>query len=275
MPARAKTVALGRESAGDGPPGTRRHPDRSTATSEEPLWTLMVDQVLDAVGRSIPLDHIELPEEFFPAHLPVALVDTVFRCRLGHGEQTAPPAERYCRYFGVARRRADLWELPEPDEQETLADLMSHYHELGVDGMANEVFQSRCCFPGTAIGRAGHVLNVARALRTLGVEILQDVRARRPEKIAKALGRLPGTDEEFVRRLLMYTGDDEFVRGDQPVRSFVARALGRKTISAAHAAEFVRESAYELVLSPRYLDYRIWLCGTAPHALNGEAKAAR
>ena len=234
----------------------------------------MVDQILDAVGRSIPLDNIELPEEFFPAHLSVALVDAVFRFRLGGGEQPALPAERYCRHFGVARRRADLWELPESDEQETLTDLMSHYDGIGVDGMADEVFQSRFCFPGTAIGRAKYVLDGARALRALGVDILHDVRARRPKEIAEALGRLPGADEEFVRRLLMYTGDDDFVRGDQPVRSFVARALGRKTISTAHAANLVRESAYELVLSPRYLDYQIWLCRTAPHALNGEANPA-
>ena len=57
--------------------------------------------------------------------------------------------------------------------------------------------------------------------------------------------------------LLMYTGDDDRVVGDDHVRSFVARAIRRK-VSAAEAVDLVRRSAYELVLSPRYVDCHIW-----------------
>ena len=57
---------------------------------------------------------------------------------------------------------------------------------------------------------------------------------------------------------LMYAGNDDFVRGDDYVRQFVANALGRTEVSAAKAEGLVRRSAYELVLSPRYLDDQIW-----------------
>ena len=271
MAVQAKPAALGRHLAADSSPGTRRYRGRRTATSAESQWTEKIDRILGAIGAAIPLDDIELPEEFFPAHLSVALVDAVFRFRPGREEQPAPPAERYCRHFGVARRRADEWELPAADEQETLADLMAHYEEIGVERMGDEVFRSRFRFPGTEIGRAEQVLNVAAALRALGVDILQDLRARRPGEISDVLGRLPGVDVEFVRTLLSYTGDDDFVWGDEPVRSFVAGALGGNTIPATHAVNLVRESAYELVVSPRYLDYHIRLYATAARASNREA----
>ena len=271
MSVQAKKVAFGWHSAADSSSRTRGYRARRTATSATHLWNQKVDRVLGAVGRAISLDNLELPEEFFPAHLSVAVVNAVFRFRPGRGEQPAPPAERYCHHFGVARRRPDEWALPAADEQESLAHLISHYHELGIAEMASEVFQRHSLFPGTVIARAEHVLNVASALHALGVDTLQDIRARRPTEIGEVLEGLPGVDEECVRMLLTYTGDDDFVWGDEPVRSFVARALGRDTIPAAHAMNLVRESAYSLVLSPRYLDYRIRLSADAAHPSNGEA----
>ena len=263
MPVQARTAVLRGTSVRDRPREPRRGQPRETTVSARDARVLNIDRVLHAVGRSFPLDDVELPDEFFPAHLSVALVDAVFRFRVGSGERPTRPAERYCRRFGVARRRADTWELPEPDEQETLADLMSHYDEIGVDAMADDVFQSRFRFPCSSIGRAEHVLNAAQALRGIGVNVLHDMQVRRPEEIDGALRPLPGVDENFVRKLLMYTGDDDFVLGDASVRSFVARALGRKSIAMGQAANLVRESAYELVVSPRYLDYQIWRYGIA------------
>ena len=37
-----------------------------------------------------------------------------------------------------------------------------------------------------------------------------------------------------------------------------SRALERETVSAARAELLVRRAAYELILSPRHVDYRIW-----------------
>ena len=219
---------------------------------------MKVEKLLDAVGRSISFDVLEPAEVLCPAHLSVALVDAVFRFRPGPDEQAALPAKRYCLRFGVTRERADLWKLPGVDEQETLTDFLAHYNELGGDRMADEVFQSRFCFPGTEIGRAKYAQYVADALRALGIDSLLDIQAHRPEEVAEALQILPGVDEHFVRWLLLHTEDDDFVLGDRPVRDFVARALGRESIARAQAKSLVRAAAYELVLSPKYLDFRIW-----------------
>ena len=220
--------------------------------------SLEVRQVVGAVCRSIPLDRAKLTDEFFPAHLSVALIDAVFRSRLRHGERPAPIAERYCRHFGIARRRADRWELPPIDDQETLGDTLRRYDELGVDGMAKEVFQSHHRFPGTKLTRAENVLRAAEVLRDIGIDVLQDVPARRPAEIGDALRPLPGIGECTVRMLLMYAGEEDFVLGDAHVRRFVTSAIGQRAVSATQAEELVRGAAYELILSPRFLDHLVW-----------------
>ena len=225
--------------------------------------SLEVRQVVDAVCRSVPLVRAKLTDEFFPAHLSVALIDAVFRSRLRHGERPAPIAERYCRHFGIARRRADRWEPPPIDEQETLGDTLRRYDELGVDGMAKEVFQSLHRFPGTKLTRAENVLRTAEVLRDIGIDVLQDVPARRPAEIGDALRPLPGIGECTVRMLLMYAGEEDFVLGDAHVRRFVASAIGQRAVSAAQAEELVRGAAYELILSPRFLDREIWQYGVS------------
>ena len=222
--------------------------------------------LLDAVARSIPLETTELSDEFFPAHLSVALIEAVFRSGAWYEEQPDSFAERYCRHVGIARTRTDRWQPLPIDEQEALEDLIRHYDELGVSGMASNVFHTRRRFPGTRITRAGYVLRAANRLRRIGVAVLQDIAARPPQEIDAAFRPFLGGDEDMVRLLLVYVSDDQFVWGDVHVRSFVARAIGRRTVSAARAVQLVRRCAHELILAPRYLDYHIWryvVSGTA------------
>ena len=217
-----------------------------------------IRQMIEAVLRSIRLDTVELPEEFFPAHLPVALIDSVVRSVFEYDPHTVRSTERYCHRFGIERTRAERLETPPADEQETLADLVKRFEELGVDRMADEVFSGRQGAPG-----AESVLNAAMALRQIRVEVLQDVPARSPDAIEDALRFSGEAGKSAGRRLMMYAGDDDFVRGDIHVRTFVAHAIGQRAVSADQAEQIVRQSAYEMILSPRYLDYQIWKYGEA------------
>ena len=214
--------------------------------------------MIEAVLRSIPLDTVELPDEFFPAHLPVALIDSVVRSAFEYERNTVRSTERYCHRFGIERTRAEPWEAPPAEEQETLGDLVKRFEELGVDRMADEVFSGRPGAPG-----AESVLQAAMALRQIGVEVLQDVPARSPDAIEEALRSSGEAGESAGRRLMMYAGDDDFVRGDIHVRTFVAHAIGQRAVSADQAVHIVRQSACEMILSPRYLDHQIWKCGVA------------
>ena len=219
-------------------------------------------RVVEAVRSSISLTDVELPDQFFPAHLSVAVVDAVFRPDLRRRTETI--VNRYCARFAIPRSRAEQWVVPPPTAQETLSDLVRHYDELGVDAMTDQVFLSRACATGTKTPKAAIILGAARALRDLGVDDLQTVQHRHPGEIEDTLRPLSGIDTASIRLLLMYLGNKDFVRGDFYLRSFVARALGRKTVSSSRAESLVRKAAHELILSPRYLDHAIWqlVCST-------------
>ena len=107
------------------------------------------------------------------------------------------------------------------------------------------------------LSRARCVAAAAAALSRIDVHVLQDVHDRSPWAIREALATLPGDAAALSRRLLMYTGNDNFVLADRPVREFVARATSRRSVSRDHAASLVRKCAHELLLSPRYIDARI------------------
>lgn len=221
---------------------------------------LEVRQMMRAVMRSIPLETFELSEEFFPAHLPVALIDAVFGFRLRNDQAPTVVAERYCRHFGIARTRTDRWDLPLVAEQESVDKFIGHYDELGINGMARKVFRTRSHFPGTNVRRAEYVLRLAQELRRVGVDYLQHMWASDPQEIDVAVRTLRGVDEHIVRMLCTYTGTDEFVWSDVRVREFVASAIDRKTITSAGATQLVRRTAHELIVSPRFLGYQIWKC---------------
>ena len=218
-----------------------------------------VRQLADAVRRTLPFREFRLPDEFFPAHLTVALVDAVLRPRPWR-PGPAGAAARYCRHFGLAPRRTERWELPATDEQETLRALVRHFDELGMDEMARELLGTTSGSAATAVQKVEGLLRAARSLRSIGVEVLQDVRCRPPEAVEATLR---GTGPHAARLLLMYTCDEDFVRGDTHVRRFVASAIGRRSVRAGQAEALLRASAHELILAPRFLDCLIWRHGVS------------
>ena len=212
--------------------------------------------MVGVVRRSISLAQVELPGEFRPAHISVALVDAVFRPRLE--EETEALLERYCLRFGIPRLRARQWETPPIDLQEPLSALVRHHEEVGMEAMLREVYRPSGPAHAALPGDAQTVLDTARALRGIGVEVLQDVAEHVSDEIEYALRAGAGMGEASVRRFLMYTADEDFVRGDLPVRKFVAHALGVDVVSVSRAEGLVRGAAHELILSPRFLDCEIW-----------------
>ena len=215
-----------------------------------------VRQLVEAVRRSKLLAELELPDEFFPAHLSVAVVDAVFRPALQDRAQEI--VDRYCSRFGIRTIRAERWGPPPPAEQEALSDLIRHYDVLGTEVMMDDVFQSRECSLGTKIPKAEIVVGAARALHDIGLDIIQNVSARLPGEIEDTLRPLYGIDGRTIRLLSTYLGGKDFVRGDFYLRKYVACALGCKMVTATRAESLVRKAAHELILSPRYLAHAIW-----------------
>ncbi len=89
-------------------------------------------KVIGLVKSSIDMEGAELVgEEFFPAHLPVALVDAVYNPQLDYEKRVVPIVEGFCRGFGLRRSREERRSLPPVDEQLTLTELINHYESPG------------------------------------------------------------------------------------------------------------------------------------------------
>lgn len=220
-----------------------------------------VGRLVHEVRRLINLQNAELSDEFFPAHLSVALIDAIFTPQLRYYTHVVPIIERYCARFDLRRVRPDRRRLPPVDEQETLTDLIDHYEVLGPDGFQDEIVRSRFCSPRTNILKSENVKRAAIELRGIGIETLRDAQCKSAHQIKCALRPLSGIGDRTIHMFLMYTGADEFVKGDVHVCRFVATALHRRRVSAEEAERLVGSAARALGIAPRLLDYEIWKHG--------------
>ena len=82
--------------------------------------------------------------------------------------------------------------IPPRERQETLTELVRHYEELGKDRMRAEVFGVDYYSPGTRVRKSDNVLHCAEALRSIGIETIQDVRDQCVTRIKGALCSIHG-----------------------------------------------------------------------------------
>ena len=222
-----------------------------------------VDRLVGAIRRDIDLPR-QLPDEFFPAHVSVALIDAVFNPCLKYETVVVPLVERYCDYFGLSRKRTQKRVVPLVAEQETLDDLIRHYETHGARHMRECVFKSNNKSPGTHVYKAENVLLAARTLRGMNINTLQDaqeIASRGPEEIKCALSLIQGISDRTAHMLLMYLGNDDFVKGDRHVCRFVRSRLADNSLKPQRVEELVRTAAKIVEVKPRFLDYAIWRYG--------------
>ena len=211
------------------------------------------------------LDDGKLGDEFFPAYLSIALIDAIFTSRIRYCQQVVPIIDRYCARFNLRRVCPDRMKLPPVDEQEMLTDLIHHYKVLGPGGFQKEIVRSRYCSLGTTILKSKNVKRAAIGLQGIEIATLQDAQQKDDYQIRCVLRRLPGIKDRTIHMFLMYTGDDEYVKGDTHIRRFVAKALHRPKAAAEEAERLVRCAARALRITPRLLDYEIRKYGAYPN----------
>ena len=221
-----------------------------------------VGRLVDQVCRLINLKDAKLSDEFFPAHLSIALIDAIFTPQLRYYSHVVPILERYCERFNLDRIRPDRTQLPPVDDQESLTDLLDHYKALGPGGFQEEIVRAGYRAPGTRILKSENAKRAAIELRKIGIETLQDAQSKSAHEIKCALRPLSGIGDRTIHMFLMYTGDDEYVKGDVHVCRFVATALHRPRVSAEEAERLVQGAARKLRIAPRLLDYEIWKYGS-------------
>lgn len=197
---------------------------------------------------------VELGDEFFPAHVTVALIDAVLTSQLDYETHVVPRVKGYCNRFGLQRVRADKNQFPPEKDQETLTNLIEHYGDADMTALLGKFKQNGKL--KTEIVRCA-----ALALRDAGIETLQGVVKSGPNSIKCALRPLFGIGDSIIHMFLMYTGREDFVKGDMHVCRFVESALCLSRIDPREAETLVKDAAAELGVAPRLLDYAIWLYG--------------
>lgn len=237
-----------------------------TAVSVEAVQDVDGDcvRIAQTIDRSLDLASASLPDEYYYSSLPLCVIDAVFSIGVRYSGVQAT-VRRYCERFARQQVRKDRGRLPPRDEQESISELCAHFEDIGIVQMEEGIFRNRQrTSTRNGIPKADAVWRFARALRSKGIECLQDVSSSLPtgelEKEIRAIpGQLSGISLQYF---WMLAGSEDLIKPDRMIMRFLERCLDRKvpTQDALHllrgATDLLRPTYPQL--TSRLLDYVIW-----------------
>ena len=123
------------------------------------------------------LSHAQLGDEYGYHSLSLCVIDAVFSIGVRYGGvQTV--VQNYCSHFSQSRLRSEPSHWPTTEEQIPLSVLCQQFEELGVQHMAEVVFN--CCIPDDCIDSKRYPLFMARAVLQELIESLQSSQEVKP-----------------------------------------------------------------------------------------------
>lgn len=199
----------------------------------------------------------ELDEESLYQNLPLCITDAVFSINAKY-ESTLRVTKRLAEYAQYP------YLLKEGGEEPTIKEFLVYLDTLGVERMAQEVFQNRQrTSTSNGILKAEAVERFARALYANGVNQRQDVANADAHAIKTAIIDIPGQRSGIsLRYFYMLLGDYSYVKPDRHIMNFVTAAIGRN-LDVATCHDAIVATCEQLQtefshLNPRTLDARIW-----------------
>jgi len=221
-------------------------------------------KVAQSAMALLSLEGAALDREYHYNSLSLCVIDAVFSIGVRY-ESVRGVVRRYSDYFGVVQYRPDQSVVPPEVSQEALSSLVQHFDDLGLERMTSEVFVNRQrTSTRSGILKSEAVLRFAGALRSHGIEYLQDVGETLPSAgLQRAIGAIPGQGSGIsLQYLWMLAGSDELIKPDRMVLRFLEESLGR-AVSPDEALRLVADSVAELkaqypAMTPRLLDHKIW-----------------
>ena len=216
-------------------------------------------------------DHIEksglevpaLADEYRYASLPLCVVDAVFSIGVRY-TSTQKVVSNLCDYTGWARFASSR--EARGSGAHGLTDLMTLFDTLGIEGMADTVFQKRQRTSSrSGILKSEAVLLYCRALTEAGINYFDEFDQNRREYAEAIILGLPGQSSGIAfDYFMMLAGDDNLIKPDRMVQRYVGNALKLDAIpQPRQAAILVRLAARDLCQrghqwTPLHLDYAIW-----------------
>lgn len=239
-------------------------------------------QTVVAAISALGLQNASLSRSYFYAHLPLALIDSVFSIGV-HYAQVKNVVSHFSNQLQWSIYRPLNSAHTPTTEQKSVREFLDAYRQ--VENPAAELFANHgYANPSSArpTRKADLVEQVATLLDRHGIQYFQDLQAYpRPEALDEELKLLPAMSSGIiVRYLRMLAGDDNQVKPDRWILRFFEQNLGRPelrvTLSEAvsiiqHAAKHFKDAGHDHVTA-RLIDHFIW---STQRACQGKTPTAK
>ena len=222
-----------------------------------------VSIVADYASTVLSLEAASLSDEYYYQSPPLCVIDAVFSIGVKY-DSTCQVVIRYCEFTSQGRIRPSA-ELPPIEQQESISTFCTRPEQADFHGMAEMVYKNRQrTSPRGGILKAEAALHFAQALRSFGVEYLQDVpRVAASTAFESAIRSIPGQRSSIsLQYFWMLAGSESFVKPDRMVVRFLELALGRP-VGFVEAIGLLGEASRQLNtdfpnMNPRLLDHEVW-----------------
>ncbi|MPW22401.1 hypothetical protein GCT13_37640 [Paraburkholderia sp. CNPSo 3157] len=214
----------------------------------------------------LPLESAYLGDEYYYQSLPLCLIDAVFSIRTQY-KAAQNVVSRYCRHFELRQFREGRTSTPPPrEQQESISSFLTHYEELGVGGMTEDVFNNRQQLPaGSGVLKSELAMEFGYVLVDNDIQYFEDVTPGLVDK-EKLEREIQRASRQKMHALLKYfwmlAGHDDLAKPDQWVLEFLTLTL-RRTVTArevqallTEATDYLRPSFPQMTV--RLLDHEIW-----------------
>jgi hypothetical protein len=221
---------------------------------------------VDAIARycqdKLDFNSHDSLEELSYASLPLCVIDTVYSIGARY-TSTELTVKRYCDYEHIPR----LAESGNVDkEQYSIQNVLGLYARLGVQYMAERVFQNRQrTSTRGGILKCEAVLRFCQVLNDFGVSTLQHAhKIIGNELFETKIKMIPGHNSGIsTRYLYILLGSKDYVKPDRMVMRFMESATGKRC-SVDECQQVLAQASRVLAteypgLTPSRLDHLIWV----------------
>ncbi|PQA60222.1 hypothetical protein [Siphonobacter curvatus] len=225
---------------------------------------LTIDSITDFCLQKLDFSNPKLDPEYYYAHLPLCVVDSVFSMGVKY-ESVRNVVRRMEPLVGHTLFR-DYGSLPtDPAQQISVAVFLEKIEHESPEKLALEIYQNKQrTSTQNGILKAEAVSRFLRVLNDFDVQYFQDV----PRLITNAdfeqqIKRIPGQASGIcLSYFFMLAGNDQLIKPDRMVLAFL-EAITAKTVILQEAQLILEEVSSQLVLkgyemNPRLLDNLIW-----------------
>ncbi len=197
-------------------------------------------------------------------HLPLCVIDTVFSINAKYPSVTCT-VDRFCAYAGIDKYFTSAVRPPAISEQMPISRMLKFYDLLGVERMAEGVYQNRQrTSTSSGILKSEAVMLFSKALCDHGANYIQDVAALRGDSgFEMGIRSIPGHYSGVsLNYFYMLAGFDDLAKVDRMIIRFLQTATGRE-VGMDEAQRLISQATDVLAklypeLTVRALDHLIW-----------------